>query len=65
MGNWIEALVFGCALVVFVLSLSSIIMGFLPQEDPDNVMKTRIEYGFFGASGMVVFFLFVYGLTVN
>jgi hypothetical protein len=65
MENWIDAILFGCALVAFVLSLSSIIMGFLPQENSESVMKTRIEYGFFGVSGLVVFALFVYALTVN
>jgi len=65
MENWAEAILFGCALVAFVLSLSSIIMGFLPQANSVNVMKTRVEYGFFGMSGLAVFFLFVYALTVN
>jgi hypothetical protein len=65
MENWIDAILFGCALVAFVLGLSSIIMGFLPQANSENVMQTRVEYGFFGMSGLVVFFLFVYALTVN
>jgi hypothetical protein len=63
MGNWVEALLFGCGLVVFVLSLSSLIMGFLPQASTENVMKTRIEYGFFGISGLVFFLLFVYAFA--
>ncbi|MFT4994260.1 MAG: hypothetical protein ACI965_001283 [Paraglaciecola sp.] len=65
MGNWLEAILFGCALVAFVLSLSSIIMGFLPQANAENALKTRVEYGFFGVSGLAVFFLLVYALTVN
>lgn len=65
MGNWSEAILFGCALVAFVLSVSSIIMGFLPQSSSESVMKARVEYGFFGVSGLVLFALFVYALTIN
>jgi hypothetical protein len=62
MSNWGDAILFGCALVAFVLGISSVIMGFLPQEDGQSVMKNRIEYGFFGVTGLVVFALFMYAM---
>ena len=65
MGNWNDAILFGFALIAFVLGLSSIIMGFLPQPSAHGAMKNRIEYGFFGVSGIVLFILFVYALSVN
>ncbi|MGK0273305.1 MAG: hypothetical protein ACI88H_003985 [Cocleimonas sp.] len=65
MGNWNDAILFGLALTAFVLGISSIIMGFLPQPSAQGTMKSRIEYGFFGVSGIVVFILFVYALQVG
>ena len=65
MGNWNDAILFGFALIAFVLGFSSIIMGFLPQPSSQAAMKNRIEYGFFGVSGIVLFILFVYALTVG
>ena len=64
MGNWNDAILFGFALIAFVLGFSSIIMGFLPQASDQGTMKSRIEYGFFGVSGIVLFMLFVYALKV-
>ena len=64
MGNWNDAIMFGLALIAFVLGISSIIMGFLPQASAQGTMKNRIEYGFFGVSGIVVFILFVYAIQV-
>jgi hypothetical protein len=64
MGNWNDAILFGFALTAFVLGISSIIMGFLPQPSTEAIMKSRIEYGFFGVSWIVLFVLFVYLLMV-
>lgn len=63
MSNWSDAILFGFALVAFVLGLSSIIMGFLhtPVEG-ETPMQERVEYGFFGVAGLVLFILFGYGL---
>ncbi|MFT4937835.1 MAG: hypothetical protein ACI88A_000857 [Paraglaciecola sp.] len=65
MGNWNDAILFGFALTAFVLGISSIIMGFLPQASTHGTMKNRVEYGFFGVSGLILFILFVYALKVG
>jgi hypothetical protein len=63
MNEWASALIFGVALIAFVLGFSSIIMGFLTSSDGENVMQQRIEYGFFGVSGLVVCILMGYALS--
>lgn len=65
MGEWGAALLFGLTLTAFVLGLSSLIMGFLPQsaEAEGSPMRNKIEYGFFGAAGLVLCILFAYGLS--
>ena len=63
MGNWLEPFIFALALVTFVLGLSSIIMGLLPQAAAANTMKTKIEYSFFGVAGIVLCALFSYALA--
>ena len=62
MNEWASALLFGVALIAFVLGLSSIIMGFLTSSNGENVMQQRIEYGFFGVSGLVVCILMGYAM---
>lgn len=63
MGLWTEAVVFGVALLAFVLGLSSLIMGFLPDNSQGvTAIKNKVEYGFFGAAGLVVCALFVYAM---
>lgn len=52
MGLWSEALVFGLTIAAFVVGLSCIIMGFMPQ--PNSGMKEKVEYGFFGVSSIVI-----------
>ncbi len=62
MGEWGSALLFAFGLACFVVGLSSIITGFiLPKTD--DVLKKQIEYGFFGAAGIVLSLLFVYALA--
>jgi hypothetical protein len=62
MSNWYEPILFGFILITFVLGLSSIIMSFLVPPEGENVMRTKVEYGFFGASAFALFTLFVYAL---
>ena len=62
MNEWASALIFGVALVAFVLGFSSIVMGFLADSEGESVMQQRIEYGFFGVSGIVVCVLMAYAL---
>lgn len=63
MSNWYEPILFGFTLITFVLGISSIIMGFLPTPEGDNVMQSKVEYGFFGASALALFAVFVYALA--
>jgi hypothetical protein len=63
MSNWHEPLIFTLALLAFVLGMSSMIMGFLPQPAGKDALKARVEYGFFGVSGLVLFVLFVYAMS--
>lgn len=61
MGQWAEALVFGLALLAFVVGFSSIIMGFLPtRSNGVEDIKNKIEYGFFGLGGLVMCGLVAY-----
>ncbi|ALS97245.1 hypothetical protein [Lacimicrobium alkaliphilum] len=63
MGNWVEAILFGLALLAFVLGVSSIIMAMTYKPAAADVqMKSKVEYGFFGVSGLVLGLLFVYAL---
>ncbi|MBE1300907.1 MAG: hypothetical protein GJ680_13495 [Alteromonadaceae bacterium] len=62
MGEWQSAFIFGLGLLAFVIGISSIITGFITPAT-DNVMQKRVEYGFFGVSGIVVSLVFVYILA--
>jgi len=63
MSNWGDAILFGFALVAFVLGMSSIIMGFIHKPaDAADLLQQRVEYGFFGVAGLVLFILFSYAL---
>jgi hypothetical protein len=63
MSNWHEPILFGFALITFVLAISSVIMSFLPALEGSNVMQSKVEYGFFGASALALFAVFVYALA--
>lgn len=71
MGEWGSAILFGATLLAFVLGVSSIIMGFLPQAETQSGgtssnssgMKEKIEYGFFGFSAIVIGVLFLVALN--
>jgi hypothetical protein len=64
MSNWHEPILFGFTLITFVLGISSIIMSFLPTPEGVNVMQSKVEYGFFGASALALFAVFVYALAI-
>jgi hypothetical protein len=64
MSNWHEPILFGFTLIAFVLGISSIIMSFLPVPEGTDLMQSRVEYGFFGASALAVFAVFVYALSI-
>ena len=63
MAAWGEAFLFGVTVLAFVLGVSSIIMGFLPQTTEGSGMKEKVEYGFFGISGLVVALLLFIALN--
>lgn len=63
MSNWYEPLIFLLILISFVLGMSSIIMGFVAQPANSTSMKTKVEYGFFGLTGLVLCALFSYALA--
>ncbi|WP_088332592.1 hypothetical protein [Lacimicrobium sp. SS2-24] len=64
MGNWVEAILFGFALLAFVLGLSSILMAVIHKPvEAGDAMKSKVEYGFFGVTGLVLGLLFIYALS--
>ncbi|MDF2177775.1 hypothetical protein P2G88_05890 [Aliiglaciecola sp. CAU 1673] len=64
MSNWAEAILFGFALMAMVLGVSSLIMAMLqsPVAEGESPVKAKIEYGFFGAAGVVLSALFIYAM---
>lgn len=54
MGEWLNALLLGVAIVAMVLGLSSIIMGVITDKQGAEALKERIEYGFLGVSSLVI-----------
>ncbi|GGD59053.1 hypothetical protein [Lacimicrobium alkaliphilum] len=63
MGNWVEAVLFGLALLALVLGVSSIIMAMAYKPVAAGAeMKSKVEYIFFGITGLVLGLLFVYAL---
>jgi hypothetical protein len=63
MTDWINAILFGVAVMAFALGLTSIIMSFMTTETGGKGMQEKIEYGFFGVSGLVVCLLMGYALA--
>lgn len=57
----VEAILFGFTVLAFALGLSCIIMGFLPS--PAGGMKEKVEYGFFGVTGLVAGLLLTIALV--
>lgn len=62
MGDWISAIAFGIGILALVLGLSSIIMAFIADKT-GNGMQEKVEYGFFGVTGFVIFALMGYALA--
>lgn len=61
MAAWGEPLIFGLFLLAFTYGLSNVILAFLPTKD-EQLVRTQVEYGFFGAAGLIVSLVFVYAL---
>lgn len=65
MTNIIDALIFAILTGAGVIGVSSLLMVLL-HSDPENTeaqQQARVEYGFFGAAGLVVMFLMWYALS--
>ncbi|GAA0853984.1 hypothetical protein [Aliiglaciecola litoralis] len=56
----IEAIFFGITVLAFVIGISCVIMGFLPS--PASGMREKVEYSFFGITGLVIGLLFLVAL---
>ncbi|MFS1701898.1 hypothetical protein FJ444_14765 [Aestuariibacter sp. GS-14] len=54
MSEWIDALLFGVALLAFTLGLTSIISGFMSSKQGSEALHEKIEMGYLGVSGLVV-----------
>lgn len=63
MSDWINAILFGIGLVAFVLGFSSVLMGFITSKPGAEGMQEKVEYGFFGVSGLVVCLVVTYALA--
>jgi hypothetical protein len=62
MSDWLNAILFGVGLVALVLGLSSIIMGLMSAKTGSSGLQEKIEYGYLGVSGLVVFLVVGYAL---
>jgi hypothetical protein len=60
MQDFVNAILFAGAALGLILGLSCIIMGFLSDKAGAEAIQERIEYGFFGVSGLVVTLLLAY-----
>lgn len=60
MSDWIDVILFGVVLVVFILGMSSIVMGFMFGKEGSEVFYECIEMGYLGVSGLVVSLLMFY-----
>ena len=54
MSEWIDALLFGVALLAFTLGLTSIISVFMSSKQGSEALHEKIEMGYLGVSGLVV-----------
>ena len=63
MADWINEIMFGVALIAFTLGLSSIVMGLMTAKAGAEGMQEKIEYGFFGVTGLIVCMLMAYALA--
>ncbi len=61
MTSWADAVLFAVTLFAFVTGVSSLIMGMIPA--PSNGMKEKVEYTFFGVSGLVISLLLYIALV--
>ncbi len=63
MSEWINSIIFGVGFLAFVLGISSIIMAFIATRSTPAGIQEKVEYGFFGVSGLILCALMVYVLA--
>ena len=63
MGEWVDAILMGMLMLMFVLGLSTILMGVTASEKDGPVIQQRVEYGFMGVSALVICLLMLYGIS--
>ena len=63
MSEWVNAIVFGVGVLAFVLGIASIVMAVISTKATESGMQEKVEYGFFGVAGLVVFALMGYALA--
>lgn len=63
MSEWINSIIFGVGFLAFVLGISSIIMAFIATRSTPEGIQEKVEYGFFGVSGLILCALMVYVLA--
>ncbi|GAB5379952.1 MAG: hypothetical protein Alis3KO_14950 [Aliiglaciecola sp.] len=56
----LEAILFGLTVFSFVIGVSCVIMGFIPS--PAGGMREKVEYSFFGVTGLVIGLLLLIAL---
>lgn len=49
-----DTILFGLMMLALVLGLSCIVMAFLSEKKGAEALKERIEFGFFGVSGLAI-----------
>lgn len=63
MQELINGALFAVTLLALILGLSSIAMAFLSDKVGAELMQERVEYGFFGVSGLVICLLGLYAFS--
>ena len=63
MSEWINSIVFGVGVLAFVLGVTSIVMAFIATRSTPSGMQEKVEYGFFGVSGLIFCALMGYALA--
>lgn len=60
MNELVSTILFGATILALVLGLSCIVMGVTSNKQGAEALRERIEYGFFGVSGLALTVLLAY-----
>nr|WP_136252646.1 hypothetical protein [Ningiella ruwaisensis] len=63
MNEIISMLKFGALMVALVLGLSCIVMSLTTSKSGKEALQERIEYGFFGVTGLAITGLLAYAMS--